>query len=268
MKIETKETTTDTKEITTDTKETTTDTKKTNSSGPRFENGRWIWDDDDESVKSNPASVPPPTSFSFSKKKRTLNGLDALLQPPRAKFLMGREPRKFMNVIASTTVSPPPPPPQHVESRSVECVESRSVKQHIESRSVESVKRESISSRTMALAATTMFGIAAIGSIWTFSSQHSATLSSRVMMQKPLVDTLEEVSMFEVKESLEEKEFVSKDEFTIVSEDEFTFANESLQIFDSIEEEMFCDKNVFFEDTNIIENAKQLVVYVVFERGL
>ena len=120
---------------------------------------------------------------------------------------------------------PPPPPPQHVESRSVECVESRSVK-HIESRSVESVKRESISSRTMALAATTMFGIAAIGSIWTFSSQHSATLSSRVMMQKPLVDTLEEISMFEVKESLEEKEVVSEDEFTIVSEDEFTIVSE------------------------------------------
>ena len=228
------------------------DTKTTNSSKPRFENGRWIWDDDDESVKSNPASVSPPTSFSFSKKKRTLKGLDALLQPPRAKFLVGREPVKSVNVIASTTVSAPPPPPQSksvdcVESRSVKHIESRSVK-HIESRSVERIKRESISSRTMALAATTMFGIAAIGSIWTFSSQHSATLSSPVIMQKPLEHTLEEMSMFE-----------EKDEFTILSEDELTFANESLlQNIDSIEEEMFCDKNVFFEEDT---STKQLVVY-------
>ena len=47
------------------------------------------------------------------------------------------------------------------------CVSSSPPPQHVESTSVACVKRESVSSRTMALAATAMLGIAAIGSFWT-----------------------------------------------------------------------------------------------------
>ena len=225
-----------------------TDTKTHSSSGPKFENGRWIWDDDDEkNIKSNPASVPPPTSFSFSKKKKALSGIDVLLQPPKAKFLMGREPRESTDVIATTinTVSSSPPP-QHVESTSVACV-----------------KRESVSSRTMALAATAMLGIAAIGSFWTHFPQHSAVLSSHAI-EKPVTDlhttflSVQEEEVFEEISVFQEK---SEEESTIpltnVSFQELTLSEE---------EESFFDKKPLFEDISTItkecsENTKQLVVY-------
>jgi hypothetical protein len=145
--------------------------KKTEQShqktGPRFENGKWIWDDEDEQdTIIDPTSQPPPMSFQRSSEPiKTLHGLDVLLQPPKAKFLMGRE-RRMLNVAAVPQQQPPKPTTTHNKVK------------HQEYESVEHVKRESVGSRTMAFAATAMFGVAAMGSFWTHYCSTTDTVFS------------------------------------------------------------------------------------------